>query len=47
MRFKGGGLYELKGVERSHWSDFMSADSHGKHWHANLKDKFATKKLNG
>lgn len=38
--FRDGGLYHYHHVDQHHYDKFKNASSHGKHFHAHIKDKF-------
>ena len=40
VQFKNGSIYHYHDVEKSAHSEFMAADSHGKHLHDAIKGKY-------
>ena len=45
VQFSGGGLYAYDSVPEFVYSDLLDAPSHGKYFHAKIKDQFPTRKL--
>lgn len=45
IEFNRGGLYQYSNVLAMIYNGLMSASSHGKYFHRNIKDKYATTKL--
>ena len=45
VEFKSDKIYEYKKVPKSVYTDFMNADSLGKFFTLNIKNKFVTEKL--
>lgn len=37
---KGGAIWQYLDVPETMWHEFLNADSHGKYWHANVKNRF-------
>jgi hypothetical protein len=46
IAFHSGGVYAFYQVPYSEYSGLMRADSHGKHFHARIKKRYAYKRLN-
>lgn len=44
IEFKGGRLYQYSNVPAMIYNGLMSASSHGKYFHRNIRDKYATTK---
>jgi len=40
VRFQNGYEYRVHGVSPEAYQAFLSAPSHGEHWHANIKDQY-------
>jgi hypothetical protein len=40
VKFRDGGTYHYHKVDQHHYDKFVKAESHGKHFHAHIKDKF-------
>jgi hypothetical protein len=41
IEFKGdGAVWQYFDVPESTWSEFEGSESHGKYWHANIKNRF-------
>jgi KTSC domain len=45
VEFRNGGRYEYDGFTAEDHQAFISAESHGKHFHARIKGKFNFRKL--
>jgi len=45
VAFHSGGIYQYSGVSLDMYSGFMSAPSHGKYFHAYIRDKYPTTKI--
>ncbi len=45
VQFHSGGLYEYFNVPENEWRALMSATSHGKYFHAHIKDRYRTHKV--
>lgn len=43
IEFLSGGVYDYSGVSADEHAELMSAESHGKHFHRNLRGKGFTK----
>lgn len=43
--FAKGGSYEYKDVPKQIWNDFFDADSKGKYFLGNIKDKFEMERI--
>ena len=37
---KGGAIWQYLDVPENMWHEFLSAESQGKYWHANVKNRF-------
>jgi len=37
---KGGAIWQYFDVPETMWHEFLGAESQGKYWHANIKNKF-------
>lgn len=46
IEFNNGGVYIYSKVPQKVYEQLMGASSHGKFFHANIKNKFTYKKLN-
>ena len=46
IKFKNGGYYRYKDVPPDVFWNFYQAESHGKFFYQNIKDKFITEKIN-
>ncbi|HEX4275831.1 MAG TPA: KTSC domain-containing protein [Bryobacteraceae bacterium] len=46
VEFHSGGRYAYDGVTADDHAAFVKAPSHGKHFHAHIKGKYSTSKLN-
>lgn len=44
VKFKGGGIHIYSGVTPDVHNNFVNADSIGKHFHANIRSKFPSRK---
>ena len=40
VKFRDGGTYHYHKVDQHHYDKFVNAESHGKHFHQHIKDKF-------
>ena len=47
IEFHSGGVYEYYGVPYSEYVALMNASSHGKYFHANIKDRYSYRKIAG
>ncbi len=45
IEFNKGGTYQYNGVPQGEYETLMGADSHGKYFLANIKDRYPTSKL--
>ena len=45
IRFHSGGLYEYLNVPESVWRALMGAPSHGKFFHAHIKERYRFRKI--
>lgn len=45
IKFNSGGLYAYSGVPVSVYNALMSAASHGKYFHANIKNNYSYSKI--
>jgi hypothetical protein len=45
IEFNSGGIYQYKGVSTSTYKSLMEAASHGKFFHAFIKDRYPTVKI--
>lgn len=45
VRFKGGAVYSHAGVDAADHRRFVTADSQGKHYHAHIKGRYPTQKV--
>lgn len=45
IEFKNGGTYDYSGVPEYIHTGIMNAESHGKYFHANIKDRYPFIKL--
>ncbi len=45
IEFKEGRLYQFSGVEEDVANDLINAPSHGKYFHAKIREKYPTKRL--
>ena len=45
IAFHSGGVYEYYGVPYSVYAALMSADSHGKYFHAHIKNRFRYRRI--
>lgn len=45
VEFKNGGIYQYSGVPEHEFTNVMNADSHGKYFIANIKDRYPYTKL--
>lgn len=45
LKFKSGSFYRYKDVPTYIFRDFQFADSHGKYFYENIKDKYVTEKM--
>ena len=45
IEFKNGGTYDYSGVPEYIHAGMMNAESHGKYFHANIKDRYPFTKL--
>lgn len=45
IEFNSGGLYQYSNVPSMIYSGLMSASSHGKYFHRNIKDVYSFKRL--
>ena len=41
VEFQGGGIYQYDKVSQIVFEEFMTAESKGRYFHANIKNKFA------
>lgn len=46
IEFHSGGVYEYFDVPHSTYVDLMQAESHGKYFHAHIRNRFRYRKLN-
>lgn len=46
IHFHSGGLYQYTNVPQSVYNGLMSASSHGKYFHANIKGRYGDKRIN-
>ena len=42
IEFHSGGVYQYEGVPQSEYDVFIAADSKGKYFNANIKDRYPT-----
>jgi KTSC domain-containing protein len=47
IEFHSGGVYEYYNVPRSEYAGLMNASSHGKYFHAHIKDRYSCRKIAG
>ena len=45
IEFKGGAVYQYSNVPPEVHAQLMSAESHGKFFHANIREEFACQKI--
>ncbi|WP_017214298.1 KTSC domain-containing protein [Leptospira noguchii] len=45
IEFKGSEVYQYAGVPQSVYQSLLSAGSHGKFFHQNIKDRFSYRKV--
>jgi hypothetical protein len=45
IEFHSGGVYEYYGVPASEYHDLLNASSHGKYFHAQIKDRYACRQI--
>ncbi len=45
IEFNSGGVYQYSGVSSGEWDSIMAADSKGKYFHANIKNRYSFVKL--
>jgi hypothetical protein len=45
IAFHSGGVYEYYGVSESEYSALMNASSHGKYFHAHIKNRYSCRKI--
>lgn len=46
IEFNSGGIYQYSNVPESVYQQLISATSHGRYFHAYIKDKYPTRKIN-
>jgi hypothetical protein len=47
IAFHSGGVYEYYGVPYSEYDALMNASSHGKYFHAHIKNQYSYRKMSG
>jgi hypothetical protein len=47
IEFNSGGVYEYDNVPRSEYVGLLRADSHGKYFHAQIKNRYSCRKITG
>ena len=47
IAFHSGGVYEYYGVPYSEYEALMNASSHGKYFHAHIKNQYSYRKISG
>jgi KTSC domain-containing protein len=45
IAFHSGGVYEYYGVSHSEYAGLMNANSHGKYFHAHIKNRYAYRRI--
>lgn len=45
IEFNSGGVYQYTNVPKSVYTGLMSASSHGKYFHRNIKDKYPCNRI--
>jgi hypothetical protein len=45
IEFHSGGVYEYYGVPRSEYAALMNASSHGKYFHAHIKNRYSCRRI--
>jgi hypothetical protein len=45
IEFNSGGIYDYYGVPQGEYDSLMNADSKGKYFHANIKNRYSFTKL--